>query len=334
MNTKIVYSIVSDSSDIFLEQLLVSLFSLRQHNQDAVVTIVMDKDTKEGIVGGRAEFERFIDELIVVDVPDEYSKKMRSRFIKTQLRNNVTGDFLFIDSDTVITCSLGEIDDIIKQGADIYMVLDEHKKYSRSNSPHLEKLKTIGWDYLYKSHSQYYNSGVILMKDNETTREFCKSWYNNWLFECSKGLVYDQPALFYTFSTNKSVKIYELPGEWNCQINRDCVKYLANSKIIHYFNSRNDVSKYPSIKYFLHGEKPFIEIKENEGKITEEILFGLSRPKLAFSFIDENDVVSYIRERESNVHSLFLSKPRFWGVLELEASFIRRFGRFVKKINF
>ena len=65
-----------------------------------------------------------------------------------------------------------------------------------------------------------------------------------------------------------------------------------------------------------------------------EILFGLSRPKLAFSFIDEDDVVSYIRERESNVHSLFLSKPRFWGVLELEASFIRRFGRFVKKINF
>lgn len=332
MKTKIVYSIVSDSTDIFLEQLLVSVYSLRMHNPQAHITVVMDENTKESLVGGREEFTKYIDETIVVAVPADYSNKKRSRFIKTQLRRFVTGDYLFIDSDTVITGSLDSVDEIIKADADVFMVLDEHKKYSKSNSPYIDKLKIIGWDNVYKSKHPYYNSGVILVKDNAASRAFSESWYKNWLFETSKDLVFDQPALFYTLATSDIIKVSELPGEWNCQINRDCSKFIDNSKIIHYFNSRNKVlSGYPSIKYFLHGEQPFNEIKENKGKITDELIFYLSHPKLAFVFPDVKDVRSYILERESNIHSLFLSKPRIWRILEKEATFIRHFGAFFRK---
>lgn len=330
MKTKIVYSVVSDSSDIFLEQLLVSLYSLRLHNPQAHVTVVMDENTKGTLIDDRAECLKYIDETIVVDVPVDYSKKMRSRYIKTQLRKFVTGDILFIDSDTVITCPLDDIDDIIKQDSDIFMVLDEHRTYSKHNSPYLDKLKKIGWDHLYKSYQPYYNSGVILMKDNVTTRKFSELWYNNWLFEGTKGFVFDQLALFYTLSTN-SFSVRELPGEWNCQINRDCTKYLRNSKIIHYFNSRSKISSYPSVRYFLYGEQPFSDIKNNGGKLTENILFGLSHPKLAFIFSDVTDVVSCIKERESDIHSLFLSKPRLWRILEYEACLMRRVGLLLRK---
>lgn len=330
MKTKIVYSVVSDSSDFFLEQLLVSLYSLRLHNPQAHVTVVMDENTKGTLIDDRAECLKYIDETIVVDVPVDYSKKMRSRYIKTQLRKFVTGDILFIDSDTVITCPLDDIDDIIKQDADIFMVLDEHRTYSKHNSPYLDKLKKIGWDHLYKSYQPYYNSGVILMKDNVTTRKFSELWYNNWLFEGTKGFVFDQLALFYTLSTN-SFSVRELPGEWNCQINRDCTKYLRNSKIIHYFNSRSKISSYPSVRYFLYGEQPFSDIKNNGGKLTENILFGLSHPKLAFIFSDVTDVVSCIKERESDIHSLFLSKPRLWRILEYEACLMRRVGLLLRK---
>ncbi len=332
MKTKIVYSIVSDSSDIFLEQLLVSLYSLRMHNPQVHVTVVMDKNTKDTLVEDRTECLKYIDETIVVDVPEDYSKKMRSRFIKTQLRKYVTGDILFIDSDTVITCPLDDIDEIIKQDADIYMVLDEHTTYSKHNSPYIDKLKKIGWDYLYKSYQPYYNSGVMLMKDNDSTRKFSELWYNNWLFECTKGFVFDQLALFYTLSTN-NFSVRELPGEWNCQINRDCTKYLGKSKIIHYFNSRSKVSIYPSAKYFLYGEQPFIDIKGNGGRLTEDILYGLSHPKSTFVFPDVTDVVSCIKERESDVHSLFLSKPRLWRILEYEASLMRRIGFLLRKLD-
>lgn len=334
MRTKIVYSIISDSSDIFLEQLLVSVYSLRMHNPQAYVTVVMDGNTKESLIGGRDEYTKYVDETMVVDVPAEYSKKMRSRYIKTRLRRFITGDYLFIDSDTVITCSLESIDEIIKSDADVFMVLDEHKKYSKANSPYRDKLRMIGWDHAYKSNQPYYNSGVIIIKDNGTAREFSDSWYNNWRFETSKGLVFDQPALFYTLATNDSIKVCELSGEWNCQINRDCSRFISDSKIIHYFNSRNKVlNGYPSIKYFLHGEQPFIAIKENGGKITDEIMFYLSHPRLAFQFQNVNDVRSYIRERDSNIHSLFLSKPRLWRILENEAKYLRRFGIIFRKFT-
>lgn len=331
METKIVYSIVSETSDIFLEQLLVSVYSLRLHNPEAYVIAVMDKDTNKSLVGERAECLKYIDETKVVDVPNEYSNKMRSRFIKTQLRKYVEGDFLFIDSDTVVTCSLEEIDAIKKQNADIFMVLDEHKTYSRFNSPYLDKLKHIGWDHLYKSFQPYYNSGVILMKDNEETRQFSESWYQNWLFECSKGLFFDQPALFYTLVNNNNLRVEELSGEWNCQISRDCSDYISHSKIIHYFNSRSNVSRYPSIKYFLYGNQPFDAIKKNGGKITDEILYFLRHPRLAFVFYDNKAVVSCIKERESNIHALFLSKHNLWKVLETEAKVLRRVGSFLKR---
>ena len=42
MKTKIVYTIVSDENDIFFEQALLSIYSLRKYNPDAFVELVID----------------------------------------------------------------------------------------------------------------------------------------------------------------------------------------------------------------------------------------------------------------------------------------------------
>ena len=45
MKTKIVYVVVSDEHDIYLEQACLSMHSLRLYNPDAMITVVLDKHT-------------------------------------------------------------------------------------------------------------------------------------------------------------------------------------------------------------------------------------------------------------------------------------------------
>ena len=53
MKTKIVYTVVSDETDIFIEQALLSIFSLRKHNPNAYVELVIDSLTNESTKGKR-----------------------------------------------------------------------------------------------------------------------------------------------------------------------------------------------------------------------------------------------------------------------------------------
>ena len=48
MKTKIVYCIVSNDEDIYLEQAWVSIYTLRRHNPDAEVILLVDKDMSKG----------------------------------------------------------------------------------------------------------------------------------------------------------------------------------------------------------------------------------------------------------------------------------------------
>ena len=85
MTTKIIYVIVSDETDTYLEQALISVYSARQQNQNAHISIVIDDLTAETIINKREEINKYIDDTIVINIPGEHSKAYRSRFIKTNL---------------------------------------------------------------------------------------------------------------------------------------------------------------------------------------------------------------------------------------------------------
>ena len=53
MNTKIVYTLVSDDSDTYLEQALLSVYSLRIHNPRAIVELAVDQFTAMTLVDKR-----------------------------------------------------------------------------------------------------------------------------------------------------------------------------------------------------------------------------------------------------------------------------------------
>ena len=53
MKTKIVYVVVSDDADFYLEQTLVSVYSARLYNPNAEILLLVDSETNKTILGKR-----------------------------------------------------------------------------------------------------------------------------------------------------------------------------------------------------------------------------------------------------------------------------------------
>ncbi len=256
MNTQIVYTLISSEKDCFLEELWVSLHSLRLFHPEVKVMVLVDEPTK-------VYMERFpklcdmITEIVVVPVPEQYNAKQRSREIKTTVRNVIDGTYLFIDTDTVICKPLDAIDNLTY---DIAAVPDGHIPLSELMFSPTESIKNIfGVDI---SDSEYwFNSGVMYVADNEKTRAFYRSWNKNWTFSCfQKGQSQDQPALSVT---NKEFGdlISKLDDIYNAQVAMS-LKYFADAAILHWwhmsFIENQDYSPYFSLQIYK-------EVKENGG---------------------------------------------------------------------
>ena len=280
MKTKIVYTIVSDETDIFLEQALLSIFSLRKHNPNAYVELVIDQVTNDSINGKRSEIKRIVDKITSVEVPENYHKGQRSRWIKTNLRNLIEGDFLFIDTDTIITDSLEEIDDF---DGDIGAVKDKHApvKHNKDKNKLLLWSKQDGWTY--SEDLDYFNSGVMFVRDCEFTHDFFREWNKRWQICSTKYSRFFDQSLFAATNEFFQYPIKELAGEWNCQPTNG-LSYLYKAKIIHYwgYNRKN----YAWVFY----DKMIIrEIKES-GNIPNEISHLVDKAKEAF--IIPNEIIA------------------------------------------
>ena len=237
MKTKMIYVVVSDDSDVYLEQALLSVFSLRKHTSKAYVEIVMDTNTKLTIEGKRSEITKYVDKITVIEVPEKYTKGQKSRWLKTNLRNLVEGDYLYIDSDTIITDCLEDIDNF---KGDIGAVRDEHVvvKYNRDRDVLLLWSKEDGWNYY--DDLVYFNGGVMFVRDCEFTHAFYREWNERWQKSCENYPRYiDQSPLA---ATNEFYKypIQELDGIWNCQPFNG-ISFLYKAKIMHYwyYNRKN-----------------------------------------------------------------------------------------------
>lgn len=274
MKTKIVYVVISDETDFYLEQALLSVFSLRRHNLNAYVELVVDQDTDATIAGKRGEILKYIDNKVVVNIPKEYNKRARSRFLKTNVRAYVTGDYLFIDTDTILFDRLDEID--LFDG-DIGAVVNNHvpisQYYNRYGTNVLKIAKQEGWTCT--DDIQYFNSGVLYVKDTEKARQFCSDWHQAWKNSFKEyGRHWDQtPMAFVNEKYNYVIK--ELPGTWNCQVLKMAIPYLHKAKIIHYSKGNN------KMVYTFGNTMIFHKIREN-GFITEDIIKYVDNAKSVF----------------------------------------------------
>lgn len=284
MRTKIVYVVTSDENDVYLEQALLSVFSLRKHNPNVYVELVVDQYTDATITGKRGEILKYIDNKVVVNVPEEYHKVCRSRWLKTSLRQYIKGDFLYIDTDTIITDDLSEIDSFrFSLGA----VINAHVPIGfRKDSIYMRKIKRNALEEGWKCSEEnpFFNGGVFFVKDTAKSYEFFSCWHKTWNdFYKRFGRHEDQAPLA---ATNEKFKyiIKELSGTWNCQLARNGISYLANAKIMHYLLYGR--CTHPWLFYnhdILNEIKELGYISNKISKIVDEAKFSFDVPNMIIS---------------------------------------------------
>lgn len=295
MQTKIVYCMVSDGHDWFYEQALISVYSLLNYNPEAHVVLIVDRETNKTLVGNRGELVKLAAEKIVVDVPEKYpSKNQHSRYLKTNVRRFVKGDYLFVDTDTIVTDSLDEVDRLpVKVGA----VIDEHRrmKYAKDNKQ-AQGCRLLGFDI---NDYTVFNSGVMLVRDCPEAHALYKSWFAAWEQSEALGKIgRDQPALMKANIEHNIIK--QIDDKWNTMagcVNTDLLEYLKTSVIIHFCASSAQYAHYSfmlkrlrmnggSINESLHNDIVWIR-----KKVLEDAYFLFSRTSthLVFFYIFQHN---------------------------------------------
>ena len=248
MKTQIVYTLISSEKDYFLEELWVSLYSLRLFHPESTVNVLVDEPTRKYM----EEFPELCDmitNIVVVPVPEKYNAKQRSRVIKTSVRNVIDGAYLFIDTDTVICKPLDNIDHL---ECDMAAVPDGHLPLKDSMFPPTHATNLI-FNTDVSDSKYWFNSGVMFIADNERTRKFYQKWNENWTYSCfEKGQSQDQPALLFTDKEFGYV-ITELPGIYNAQVAMS-LEYFADAAIVHWwhmsFIENQDYSPFFSLQIY------------------------------------------------------------------------------------
>lgn len=250
---KFLYVLVSDVNDIYYETTLISIMSLRHHNPDAHVAILVDDNTDKNLKGFRAKIREFVNEYKVVPFKGDTSNMVRSRYLKTNMRNLIEGDFLFIDGDTAVVDRLDPVP--INTQDSIYAVTDLH---SGTNDKYHMKHKRMtahkkAMDFSLSLGEKYFNSGVIYARDDEPAHRFFSKWHDLYC-QCAEKKIFTDQISFNEVNHLMGRPIQEWSGEWNCQVReaynhltrvKDIYPILCRSKIIHFFSSGIDGKKEP-----------------------------------------------------------------------------------------
>ncbi len=236
MKTKVVYVLTSNGNDRFAAMLSLSLATLRHRNHDAEILVIMDAQTHEALKLHYSSILH-IAKPVIVDVPSSYNQILRSRFIKTNLREIVQGDFLFIDVDTLIAGSLYEID-FVKSELAFVTSLNQPLEFGWGG--HWQNLaKRSGFEE--QDGIPFFNGGVFIARDTPFVHSFFAMWHECWNRSIANSVPYDQPALH---EANRLMNhpIQELPGIWNCQFGfypqfSFFRPFVASAKILHYYTT-------------------------------------------------------------------------------------------------
>lgn len=261
MKCKFVYTLISNGDDNYTEQMAVSVFSLKYYNTSAEVILVTDQRTIDDIhLHKMDDLLRDIDEVVIAETNSSYNGMQRSRQLKTSVRDLVDGDILFVDTDTIITGSLESVNafDNMVIGA----VYDLHRRKTPTNFNNKVKdvMKAMAWNK--EILKDYFNSGVIYIKDCKETHDFYKRWNDNWIKTKNLGFNYDQLSFAFTNIEFDNI-IKPLPFYYNTQVNTSSLLLISNALILHLFYGSNKSKKIVNI-LSKFGDELYLRVKQQK----------------------------------------------------------------------
>jgi hypothetical protein len=226
---QVVYALVCNSWDQYARMAYLSASSLKRIHPDAHVVLVTDGATAESLEPLRTRLSECFDELRPIPVPGG-TAKLRSRAIKTKLRQAVTGDFIFLDADTLV---VRPIDGLWAFSADLAMTFDwESNDRQQHIPPYTEGLyRELGWRF---PPPLYVNSGVMLVRDTFQNHLFFEQWHKCWQQQISAtSYLEDQGSLANALS-ELNLRPSILSSDYN-SMTLVTLKIPRTTRIIHYF---------------------------------------------------------------------------------------------------
>lgn len=259
-----------------MEQAIVSAWSLRYYTPNAHIVLVCDQDSRQLLESGwRKEYLALFDDIKVCTYEANQSMMERSRQMKTTLRRIIEGNFLYLDTDTIVCRDLSFVDDIAFELGFVYDNNCTFDKFLIRHGIIANMQKFFGMDV--SNEIEFFNGGIFLAKDTELVRGFFDRWHENWLFVKDKfGSMKDQPPLMKT-NIELGRVITPMDGCLNCQLVAS-IAHLHNVAIMHIYNNFN--GKDTSVTPF-HSLDTYHLIKENG--FTDEWKYKVIHIKELFS---------------------------------------------------
>ena len=327
---KYVYVLVSSPDDLYYEQAVMSVYSLRRHMPDADIEVLVDNKTYESFHGNRTALKKYATNIQAIPFEDSVKNVERSRLIKTAIPEYIEDDFLYIDCDTIIADSLSELDNspFLTAGVlDGHCLLDEHvhKNYF------LQRDKKLGF-HATKMQGYNINGGIVFARNSQETKDLFKKWNELWKYSAyTKHDLHDQSALNEAnYQTGGKMQL--LPGEWNCQPAHGGLAYLEHAKIIHYFSSEFSGKTY--VPYYKLADKKLQMRLKDADDIPDDIKEMIDNPRLQFNhvhLINDSRIVSIMQSPLIfTLADIKQHVPWLFCILEVFIGFLRKAGKKIK----
>lgn len=243
---KFVYVVVGNKNDFYVEYCAVSIFSLKKYNKDAKVLVISDTTTYNYIKAEKKFLVDITDEFISVPINKDYTSLQKSRFLKTSVRNLIDEDFIFIDTDTIIT---GDLKDLYSFDQDIGAVKTQdsnswNKKNQHFHFKRYNIQRNLSEDFNY-GIDNYFNSGVIICRNTKKAREFYETWHKFWIESTEKYNFHQDQCDFNRTNAIYNNLVSVINGAYNfgAIYPGNSMKYFNNCRIFHYFSTSFKLKK-------------------------------------------------------------------------------------------
>ena len=262
MSPKIVYAVTSSGKDIYSVMTRISVATVRLSCPGSWVVLTCDEGSARAMEQTQDPLLKEVDEVIVVPTP-EGDATYRNRHIKTRVRTLVAGEFLFMDSDTIVRGDLstlagihGDIAAAPNHSADSLdgQIWDEDRAH----------LDTMDWTF----GNTYFNGGFIFFRDTVAARALGSEWHDRWMAGFRKtGRANDQPA-FNAAIAALDIRVEKLPHRYNAQFTMN--RSSASEALVWHYYSTDTTLRFTAIGALIKN------VMEN-GAIPNNKLIGVIR---------------------------------------------------------
>lgn len=233
MANQIVYVLASTGNDPYSAMARISVASLRLTNPGVQITVVCDAVTDQAIRAARDPLRREVDQWLAFETPPG-DGSYRSKFLKSSLRQRVSGPFLYLDVDTIVR---DDIAALFQMEGDIAGAPNHSREdFSRQVWEGDQAiLREMQWE---TRRTFYVNSGVLWASESEGADRVYRLWHDKW--QASHRRLQDsrdQPALNAAI-LESNVTCARMACRYNAQIGSYPLS-MRDAAIWHYYYSLN-----------------------------------------------------------------------------------------------